>query len=764
MPRSTSLHPDHKKKARLALEGKGFLTQGQLAGNLAISLSTVSNFFNCKKVSINTFEKICDALDLTQQDVIRPSQADLEVEEKSFLPRLFDSSFYNRIPWVGRESLIANLSGKLQEQTRLLWITGISGVGKTALAECLAFKSQNSDVSFHRINFDIEGQSQSFTVSAAAVWAELGERELAPQDRNDPKRLSDRLFNQLKAHSYWIQLDAMEQLINSDCSTEFADPCWLAFLQRCLASSQFRSRLIVTAQALPTALARFEDDYPQRWHEMTLRGLSGEGDNSEHLALFTSNGLINNASNQAILRRIGQIYEGHPLVLQVIAREILAEPFRGEVVNYWERYGDEFEQAARALQSQQVNPVLYSRELQIRVRQRVETSLKRLPANALDLLCRSAVYRRPVPETFWLAMINDRDSIKQTEAYRVLGDRALVEREGTIKNHDLIRQHTLIRSVAYDLLKTDPRVWEIAERQAAHLWLTTYEPAFNASNLESLRGYLEAFDHFCEVEDWEKAAETYTGKIKLTQHELHWQLSIWSYYKELIRVSSRISERINSRTKGICLNRLGNAYRNLGDINKSIAYYEQALDFTRKTGDRHWESTVLGNLGIAYKNLGNQKQAISYYKRHLKIAKEDGDRNGESRALSNLGIAYKNLGQYKQAINYHQKSLTIKREMDDRRGEAIALCNLGNTQFMLKQYKEALENSHSALVLAREVGAREGESELLKNIAEVHQELGDYALALSYCQQALELSTELGIPLAAECEVLRQQIERESSS
>jgi hypothetical protein len=42
------------------------------------------------------------------------------------------------------------------------------------------------------------------------------------------------------------------------------------------------------------------------------------------------------------LKRIGKLYEGHPLVLQVIAGDILNKPFSGNVRLYWQQYQREF--------------------------------------------------------------------------------------------------------------------------------------------------------------------------------------------------------------------------------------------------------------------------------------------------------------------------------------------------------------------------------------------------------------------------------------
>lgn len=271
------------------------------------------------------------------------------------VPKLPSLSSYAAETWAGRDTLIDVLLNQLHRQTRLICLTGISGIGKTALAECLAVKFQNPDTSFHRVSFDIVGQSQDFTAGAAEILAELGDKDLDPKELNDPKRLSDRLLRKLQMHQYWLQLDALERLLNSEHPTAFTDPYWLGFFQRCLSSSDFPSRLVLTAQAIPSEFARFEDDYPHAWYEETLRGLS----DTEQLELFGKHGITVDRANYALLSRIGQTYEGHPLVLRVIAGEIRKD-FSSNVVQYWERYGSEFEQVARELQSQRVNPALYN--------------------------------------------------------------------------------------------------------------------------------------------------------------------------------------------------------------------------------------------------------------------------------------------------------------------------------------------------------------------------------------------------------------------
>ena len=715
-------------------------------------------------------------------------------------------SIYNPQTWVGRKAIIDECLPKLQKQTRALWIMGISGIGKTALGECLASQAWEGDPSFQWLYLEIlEGQSIEFVSVATDLLAKLGEVDLDIRERNDPKRLMERLLRKLKASRYWLQIDSLERLLNTDQLTEtvFADHYWVTFLKSCLTEPDFVSRLVFTAQALPSSLAEWEDRYPNLWQLIALQGLlakqQADQRPNEHLELFAKNGLRLDDTNSSHLRRIGQIYEGHPLVLQVIAKEILALPFDGNMATYWERYGNEFEQVGRELQAETVSPELYNQALQRRVRHRVEVSLKRLPTNALDLLCRSSVYRRPVPETFWLSLFEEHPSQRQQQGYQVLNERTLIEREGIHQNQFLIRQHNLVRSVAYDLLKADTQIWHQSERQAAHLWLTAYESESDASNLETVRGYLEAFEHYCEVEDWEKVSELYMQPLKRTNQSLHWQLLIWGNYQDLIRISVRLAKGTSSYPKILSLLNLGNSYHYLGKVSQATDYFEQALSAAREIGERRSEGNALGNLGSVHYSLGQYERAIDYHQQCLSICQEIGNRSGEGSALGNLGIGYDSLGQYERAIDYHQQQLTIAheigyrhgegnalcslglvydslkqyeqaityyqqyltiaREIGNRHNEAIALVNIGETQYKLRQYPESLANNQLALELFQEIGNRVNEAVVLNNLAELHQALGKVEVARQFCQQALALATALDIPLKDECKKLMDKLQ-----
>ncbi|VEP15844.1 Tetratricopeptide repeat protein (fragment) [Hyella patelloides LEGE 07179] len=214
------------------------------------------------------------------------------------------------------------------------------------------------------------------------------------------------------------------------------------------------------------------------------------------------------------------------------------------------------------------------------------------------------------------------------------------------------------------------------------------EPPSNATNLKKVNRYLESFHHLCDVEAWEKASIILCTRSGIsTNDELHYQLRVWGHYQEQIDFSRQLLGKLNSLIDVICGISLGNAYGSLGQYQRAIDYYQQALEIARDIGDREYEGHSLGNLGLAYgyeghslgslgnvySSLGKYQRAIDYYQQALEIAQDIGDRGHEGRSLGNLGLAYGSLGEYQRAIDYHQQALKIARDIGDREYEGRSL-------------------------------------------------------------------------------------------
>lgn len=93
------------------------------------------------------------------------------------------------------------------------------------------------------------------------------------------------------------------------------------------------------------------------------------------------------------LRLIGEVYDGHPLALRVIAGEI-KESWHRNVQAYWNKYRREIEEVKEALDKAKKGIVegiedrwqlaSYTTALRRRVKERLETTFERLKADVYD--------------------------------------------------------------------------------------------------------------------------------------------------------------------------------------------------------------------------------------------------------------------------------------------------------------------------------------------------------------------------------------------
>jgi CHAT domain-containing protein/tetratricopeptide (TPR) repeat protein len=196
--------------------------------------------------------------------------------------------------------------------------------------------------------------------------------------------------------------------------------------------------------------------------------------------------------------------------------------------------------------------------------------------------------------------------------------------------------------------------------------------------------------------------------------------------------------------EAITLNNIGEVYRSLGEIQKALEKYNEALPLSRAVGDRRWEAITLNNIGLVYRSLGEAQKALEKYTEALTLRRAVGDRSGEAITLTNIGSVYWSLGEMQKALEKYNESLPIYRAVGDRGGEAVTLNNIGTVYQLLGEMQKALEKFNEALPISRAVGNRSGEAFTLHNIGLVYNSLGEPQKALEKYNEALPLRREVG--------------------
>lgn len=78
-----------------------------------------------------------------------------------------------------------------------------------------------------------------------------------------------------------------------------------------------------------------------------------------------------------------------------------------------------------------------------------------------------------------------------------------------------------------DHLNRQPTLGEKAHLRAAFYWLKHYQPGSQASQLEQVRGYLEAAYHLGQLKAWNLIRQTLCIRLDNNCVPLHQQLGIW---------------------------------------------------------------------------------------------------------------------------------------------------------------------------------------------------------------------------------------------
>lgn len=424
-----------------------------------IRLADCEKFWARQRIDFKVFKDICTLARVDWREIVLNDAE--EASEKIPYFSQFDAA------WVGRDNLTSEVIKRLNGNCRIFIIEGITGIGKTALAECLADRLyvghlQNNWQFFLLDRFDVDTKSTDFT-SAASRWLEEW-GEMIPENGRQNEILTQRVLKKLKSNPYLIILDSFEFLLEGNEDEgwgQFKDNNWVTFFENLL-DGDCKSRIIITTQESPRQLnQKYKGTL---WYSLVLKGLT----ESEQLDLFQRLGLevYGNESNRAYLLRIGSVYEGHPLALKIIAGEVREPRYKGNLSTYWEEHGAEIEEVEKALKEASEKGLVgskddtwrlenFSKNLRERVKKRIDITFARLKNesyNAYYLLCTSSLYRIAVKRAWWMEHLDDLgcDQDEKESAFDILEDHFLVEWED---GSALVRLHNLIRSLALKHLR-----------------------------------------------------------------------------------------------------------------------------------------------------------------------------------------------------------------------------------------------------------------------------------------------------------------------
>jgi tetratricopeptide (TPR) repeat protein len=189
-----------------------------------------------------------------------------------------------------------------------------------------------------------------------------------------------------------------------------------------------------------------------------------------------------------------------------------------------------------------------------------------------------------------------------------------------------------------------------------------------------------------------------------------------------------------------------------GRLMTFIGYYDLGLKYYKSAFLVAMDNSLIEKLGkIAsysgqvYRHLGDYEKAIKCFDDALKYWKKINPDN-YARALSELGSTYRLQGDYKKAIELQRKSLRIFKKTSNFKEIQDCLIILGNVYLDSEKDLLALKYYQKAQYISPKVSNKQSEAILLNSLAAVCIKLNKLPLAIRYLKKALGISLNLGIP------------------
>lgn len=269
------------------------------------------------------------------------------------------------------------------------------------------------------------------------------------------------------------------------------------------------------------------------------------------------------------------------------------------------------------------------------------------------------------------------------------------------------------------------------------------------STISTIRTFLESYNPDGSLTSGTVKDDTdylifLTVQITILEGNVFFRLGDFDKALNLFENAVEIAEKTNDVTlQGRAVGNIGSIYLYYADYDKALDYYNKSLILLEGTDRKIEYANVLGNVGNVYVYRSEYSEGLKYLKKSLHILEEMGSLYESARTLANIGILYFNIEDYKHALEYLEKAF---RMFDFTWGDpmyAIICTNLANTYLNLNNNELALRYYEMALEFAETIGHKAEMATIMGNIGFAYSKTGNYDKALDCFKKGLAISEEI---------------------
>lgn len=192
------------------------------------------------------------------------------------------------------------------------------------------------------------------------------------------------------------------------------------------------------------------------------------------------------------------------------------------------------------------------------------------------------------------------------------------------------------------------------------------------------------------------------------------------------------------------LNSLGQIHIKKGNYKNAINQFTKILqivgDGQLTSEQRKTKSDSYNKIGLAYKNLGEFQQSLDAYKKSALLSKANNDSSEYGKAQQEIALSFYLVQKMDSSSFYYNKALAISSSLKDSIQIINSLQGLGDVNFELGKYDQARFFFNRQLNISEKIKNTQGIVTSLVKISRCYYVSGDYPTSTNYLNRALGIA------------------------
>jgi CHAT domain-containing protein/tetratricopeptide (TPR) repeat protein len=197
-----------------------------------------------------------------------------------------------------------------------------------------------------------------------------------------------------------------------------------------------------------------------------------------------------------------------------------------------------------------------------------------------------------------------------------------------------------------------------------------------------------------------------------------------------------------TRCQAEAANNSGFTSLEMGAFEPALTRLSEAAAEFGQVGEPDPQGRALTNIGLLFRQTGDYQQAIRYYER-ARVLLGKGDPVATARVLNNIGVCYQYLAEYEEASGYFERAMPAFDKFSPRDAGRVRL-NLGRTYLLDGRAAQAKSLLADALARAETLSDVALRGDALNNMGQAFLAMGDAGGARARLEPALEIHRASG--------------------